>query len=158
MIKSKKKIDIKKFTHKIEERVKFHEVDLLGVCNNAVYFNYFEDGRLRYTQDLKKKYQLKEFLEGNSFFIMVHNNCDYFEPALLDDELIVYTKISFVKNTSFGFEHIVENKSTQKIIAAGGGVVVHINKSNNNPMPLQQEFYDAVKNYEVEVDILKDNS
>lgn len=155
MLNNRIQIDLDKFTHRIKERVKFHEVDLLGVCNNAVYFNYFEDGRLRYTQDLKKKYQLKEFLESDSFFIMVHNNCDYFESAHLDDELIIYTRVSFVKNTSFGFEHVVENISSKNIIAAGGGVVVHINKSDNKPVSLPKEFYDAVKDYEIEVDILK---
>ena len=48
------------FKHKIKEVVRFHEVDILGVCNNAVYFNYFEDARIKYMQDLQKKYQLKE--------------------------------------------------------------------------------------------------
>jgi acyl-CoA thioester hydrolase len=154
MIKSK--TDKNKFPHQIKEQVKFHEVDLLGVCNNAVYFNYFEDARLRFTQDLKTKYNLKEFLEGNSFFIMVHNDCDYYSSAHLDDELLIYTRINFIKNSSFGFEHLVEKIGTQQIIASGAGVVVHIDKSTQKPMPLPNEFYDAVKSYQKEGDILKD--
>jgi acyl-CoA thioester hydrolase len=138
--------------------VKFHEVDMLGVCNNAVYFNYFEDARIKYVQDLKKKYHLKEILEGNSFFIMVHNECDYLESAHLDDELIVYTRIDFIKNSSFGFKHLVENKMSRKIIAKGGGIVVHIDKSTRQPMQLPQEFYDAILSYEVKVSIIKNNS
>lgn len=152
---NRKILDKSLFTHKINETVKFHEVDLLGVCNNAVYFNYFEDARLRYTQDIKKKYNLQEFLEGDSFFIMVHNHCDYFESAHLDDELIVHTRVNFIKNSSFGFEHLVEKKETDIIIASGGGVVVHIDKSKQKPMPLQQEFFDAVQDFEKSVDILK---
>ena len=151
----KKSFDKDLFTHQIIETVKFHEVDLLGVCNNAVYFNYFEDARLRYTQDIKKNYKLNEFLEGDSFFIMVHNHADYYESAHLDDELIVYTRVNFIKNSSFGFEHLVEKISTGNVIASGGGVVVHIDKSQQKPMPLQKEFFDAVKDYEKSVDILK---
>lgn len=153
MIKSK--IDKNKFSHQIVEQVKFHEVDLMNVCNNAVYFNYFEDARLKYTQDLKNKYQLKEFLEGNSFFIMVHNDCDYYESAHLDDELVIYTRVSFIKNSSFGFEHLVQKVSTGKIIASGGGVVVHIDRTTQKPMKLPQEFLTAVHSFEKEVDILK---
>ncbi|WKZ68681.1 MAG: thioesterase family protein [Melioribacteraceae bacterium] len=153
---SKKEIDIKNFSHQTKEQVKFHEVDLLGVCNNAVYFNYFEDGRLKYVNDLKAKYNFKEFLQGNSFFIMVHNYCDYYESAHLDDELIIYTRINFIKNSSYGYEHVVQKVSTGKIIASGGGVVVHIDKLNQKPIPLPQEFYDAVKAHEKNVDILKD--
>ncbi len=143
------------FKHSILETVRFHEVDILGVCNNAVYFNYFEDARIKYVQDLKKNFALKELLEGNSFFIMVHNECDYIEPAFLDDELRIYTSIGFVKNSSFSFEHIVENTSTGKIIAKGGGVVVHIDRVTRQSLPLPEEFYKAVSNFEDNVNILK---
>ncbi len=142
------------FKHSIIETVRFHEVDLLGVCNNAVYFNYFEDARIKYMQELKKNYNLKEVLEGYSFFIMVHNECDYIEPALLDDELIVYTKIDFIKISSFGFKHFIEKKSSQNIITKGSGVVVHIDKRSNKSIPLPEEFYKAVKDYESDVKIL----
>lgn len=152
----KGKTDKNKFPHQIKEQVKFHEVDLMNVCNNAVYFNYFEDARLKYSQDLKNKYQLKKFLEGNSFFIMVHNDCDYYESAHLDDELVIYTRVNFIKNSSFGFEHLVQKVSTGKIIVSGGGVVVHIDRTTQKPLPLPKEFYDAVKSYQKEVDILKD--
>lgn len=143
------------FKHSILETVRFHEVDILGVCNNAVYFNYFEDARIKYVQDLKKSFALKELLEGNSFFIMVHNECDYIEPAFLDDELRIYTRIGFVKNSSFSFEHIVKNTSTGKIIAKGGGVVVHIDRVTRQSLPLPEEFYKAVSNFEDNVNILK---
>lgn len=144
-----------KFKHKIKEIVKFHEVDLLGVCNNAVYFNYFEDARIKYVKDLQKKYKFKKFLVGDSFFIMVHNEANYFESAHLDDELLVYTKINFIKRSSFGYLHEIKNMKTGKIICEGKGVVVHINKRNKKVLPLPQEFYDAVLDYEKVVQIIK---
>ncbi len=147
-------MDITEFNHRISETVKFHEVDMLGVCNNAVYFNYFEDARIKYMQDIKKNFELKEVLEGESFFIMVHNNCDYLQSAHLDDELIVHTKISFIKKTSFGFDHIITRKSDNAMIAKGGGVVVHINKSEKVKMPIPREFYEAVTKFEKTVEIL----
>ncbi|MCO6474148.1 MAG: acyl-CoA thioesterase [Melioribacteraceae bacterium] len=141
------------FNHRIEQQVKFHEVDLLGVCNNAVYFNYFEDARLDYVTFLKEKYNLPMFEEEN-FFIMVHNHCDYFQSAHLNDKLIIRTRLSFVKKSSFGFEHIVELKDTGEIIAKGGGVVVHYHKTLKKAIPLPEEFYSAAKDFEKEVSIL----
>jgi acyl-CoA thioester hydrolase len=149
-------MDKSNYKHKISEQVKFHEVDILGVCNNAVYFNYFEDARIKYTQDLKKNFHMKELLEGDSFFIMVRNEIDYLEPAQLDDELFIHTRIDFIKNSSFGFRHLVENSASGKIIAHGGGVVVHINRNTKKPMPLPQEFYNAVKKFEPQVKFLKE--
>jgi acyl-CoA thioester hydrolase len=148
-------MEIKDYKHSINETVKFHEVDMLGVCNNAVYFNYFEDARIKYVQDLVKNFKLKDFLYGDSFFIMVRNECDYMESAHLDDELKIYTKIDYIKNSSFGFRHVVVKESGNKIIAKGGGTVVHINKNTKQSIPLPQEFYDAVKEFEGEVKIIK---
>ena len=148
-------MEVSNYKHKIIEVVRFHEVDILGVCNNAVYFNYFEDARIKYVQDIKKIFSLKEILEGYSFFIMVHNDCDYIESAHLDDELNIYTRINFMKNSSFGFKHIVENNKNKRIIARGGGVVVHIDKKIKKQTPIQEEFYIAVKEYEPQVEILK---
>jgi acyl-CoA thioester hydrolase len=150
-------MNIENYNHKIDESVKFHEVDLMGICNNAVYFSYFEDARIKYLQNLKNSYQLTEIMEKDSFFIMAHNECDYMEPALFDDDLIVYTRIDFIKNTSFGFRHIVENVKTKHIHARGGGVFVHINKRSKTPLPLPEEFYYAVKQYEKQVNILGNN-
>ncbi len=143
------------FKHKIKETVKFHEVDMLGVCNNAVYFNYFEDARIKYLQELKYQFNIEEILTGNLFFIMAHNYCDYLVPAVLDDELEVYTRISKLKNTNFEVEHIIVKKATKETIAKGGGVLVHINKETKKSVPLPKTFYEAVLNYEENVEVIK---
>jgi acyl-CoA thioester hydrolase len=148
--------EINKFKHVTEEKVKFHEVDMMNVCNNAVYFNYFEDARIKYIQDLKKNYELKEILENGLFFIMAHNECDYFIPAMFDDELSVLTRIDFIKKTSFGFRHLVVRKSDNQILASGKGVLVHINFGTKKKVNLPDEFYSAVKNYEDEVTIKRE--
>lgn len=147
-------MELSNYNHQIEEEVKFHEVDLMQVVNNAVYFNYFEDARVKYIQDLIKKYKLKEIMVGESFFIMAHNEADYIEPALFDQRLKVYTRIEFIKNSSFGFRHLIECVNTGRVITRGAGVFVHINIKTKKSFPLPQEFYNAVKDFENEVDIV----
>ena len=137
-----------KFSHKIKEVVKFHEVDMLSVVNNAVYFNYFEDARIKYLQNLSVIYSFKEFLRGNSFVIMAHNEIDYLNSAHLDDELTVYTKISKVSKSSFSFEHYIKRESDLTDIAEGGGVLVHIDKETKKSLPLPDEFHRAVLDFE----------
>ena len=141
-------MNVEKYKHQIKEKVKFHEVDLLGVVNNAVYFNYFEDARISYLKNLSIKYQFKEFLVGESFFIMVHNEIDYLKSAHLDDNLIVYTKIGKVSKSSFSFEHLILRENDNVEIAKGGGVVVHINKLKKISLPLPEEFHIAVLDFE----------
>lgn len=137
-----------KYKHKIIEVVKFHEVDMLGVCNNAVYFNYFEDARIKYLQNLAKIYSFKEFLIGNSFVIMAHNEIDYLNSSHLDDELIVYTRVDKISNSSFSVQHFIKRTNDQLGIARGGGVLVHINKKTKKSQLLPQEFHKAVLDFE----------
>jgi len=144
------------YKHKIEEEVKFHEVDMMGICNNAVYLNYFEDGRVKYIQNLKRTYKLQTIMEGGSFFITARNEIDYIEPALFDEKLNIYTRIDFIKNSSFGFRHIVENDKTKKILATGVGIFVHINLKTKKSVPLPEEFYTAVSSFEKQVNIVRD--
>ena len=141
-------MSITKFKHKITEVVKFHEVDMLSVCNNAVYFNYFEDARIKYLQNLGKIYTFKEFMVENSFVIMAHNEIDYINSAHLDDELTVYTRVLKVSKSSFSFEHFIFREIDKKNIAKGGGVLVHINKVTNKSQPLPEEFHRAVLDFE----------
>jgi acyl-CoA thioester hydrolase len=141
-------MDNNNYKHKITEIVKFHEVDMLGVCNNAVYFNYFEDARIKYLQDLSKQYKLKKFLVGDSFFIMVHNEIDYINSAHLDDQLNVFTKICKVSNSSFSFEHYIQREGDNTKIAKGAGIVVHIDKVTKKSQPLPEEFHRAVLDFE----------
>jgi len=145
----KKEFDLSKFNHTVKEKVKFHEVDLLGVCNNAVYFNYFEDARLEFAKDIVKKYNLKEFFQKQSYFIMAHNEADYFKPAFLDDELTVYTRVEFVKKSSYGYEHVIVKDSTGEVITHGRGVVVHIDKDTKEPTPLPEEVLNIFRKNEM---------
>ncbi len=142
------KIDLSLFHHTIKEKVKFHEIDMMGVVNNAVYLNYFEDARVKYLQDLKIKYKLAEIMEGDSFFIMARNEINYLLPATFDDELIVYTKIEWIKNTSFSFKHVIVREKNNSIIADGGGILVHINLSTKEKQNLPTSFISAIQNFE----------
>lgn len=143
-----KEIDISTFKHRIKEKVKFHEVDMMHVVNNAVYLNYFEDARVKYLQDLKAKYELSHIMERDSFFIIARNEIDYLMPAIFDDELNVYTKIEWIKNTSFGFKHVIKNEITNQVIAIGGGIMVHIKLSTKEKQQLPTNFIRAIQDYE----------
>jgi len=147
---NKKEFDLKRFKFYVTEVVKFHEVDRMDVCNNAVYFNYFEDARLEYSKMIVEKYNLGKHFDDFPFFIMAHNEIDYFTPARLDDELRIYTRVNFIGNASFGFEHIVLRTRDNEIIAHGKGVVVHIDTETQRPEKMPNEVVEAIKDFEGE--------
>lgn len=148
-------MDLKDFKHKISVTVRFNEVDMLGVCNNAVYLNFFEHARLQYIKVTGLQPEGGLFADGKLFF-MVKNELNYRDHAYYDDELHIYTKISYVKNSSFGFDHLISNAKTNKIIVDGSGVLVHVDPETRKSTPLSDDFYTKVQMYEKDVKILKD--
>lgn len=146
--------NISDFHHIYKVKVKFNEVDMLHIVNNAVYFTYFEQARIQYAKDAGLLPDDNIFSE-ESLYYMVHNEINYLKPAFFDDDLNIYTRISYIKHSSFGFEHIVENSKSKKIIAEGGGVSVHVNPVSKKSSPISDEVIEKVKTYEPSVKILR---
>ncbi len=148
-------MDIKEFHHKTTVTVRFHEVDMLGVCNNAVYINYFEHARLEYVKAAGLIPPGGIFSDGKLFF-MVRNEINYRDHSYYDDELEVYSKISYIKNSSFGFDHIIVKKKTGQIIVDGKGVVVFVDPKTRKSTPLPESFIEKVKAIDPDVKIIRD--
>lgn len=146
-------MNIKDFKHKITITVRFHEVDMLGVCNNAVYINYFETARLEYIKAAGLMPKQGIFSDGKLFF-MVRNEINYRDHAYYDDELDVYSKVSYVKNSSFGFDHIIVKRKTGNIIVDGKGVIVQVDPQTRKSINLEKSFVEKIKSFEPDVKIL----
>jgi acyl-CoA thioester hydrolase len=145
------------FKHKLAVKVRFNEVDMLGVCNNAVYVSYFEEARLQYFKDLGLIPQEGIFSDGKLFYV-VRNEINYKDHARFDDELNIYSKISFIKNSSFGFEHLIVKSKENIIVADGKGVLVCVDPSTKKSTPLPDLFYKKIPEFEDEVEIIKDDN
>ncbi len=143
------------FKHTYDAIVKFNEVDMLHIVNNAVYFNYFEQARIKYGKDIGIIPKEGVFTNGTAFY-MARNEINYLKVAIFEDKLRIYTRVSYIKNSSFGFEHIIENINNQIVVAEGAGVLVHVNPITRKSIPLPDDFVDAVLKYEKNVNILKD--
>jgi len=149
------KFDVSKFPVQLEIQVRSYEVDFQNVVNNAVYFNYFELARIDYRK--KMGYTLNPngtFSDGLLFFV-AHNECDYLAPAYLENELVIYTRIDYIKNSSLNFEHLIFNKSTNQFIARGSGVIVNVDPITMSPSPIPDEMIEEIKAFDKEVKILR---
>ena len=142
------------FPHKYNVCVRFHEVDMLGVCNNAVYINFFETARLEYIKAAGLMPSNGIFSDGNIFF-MVRNEINYRDHSFYDDELIVHSRIEYIKNSSFGYEHLIERKRDNKIIVDGKGVVVLVDPETRKSKSLPDDFIEKIKIFDPEVKILR---
>ena len=149
----KPQLNRSKFKHIYTVRVRFNEVDMLSILNNAVYFNYFEQARIHYVKDAGLLPE-KGIFSDNRLYYMARNEINYLKPAFFDDDLNIYSRVSYIKNSSFGYEHIVERQRNGDILAEGKGVLVHVDPVSKKSAKLAGEFYQKISAFDPEVELI----
>lgn len=147
--------DKSNFKHKFQVRVRTWEVDWQGIVHNSNYLRYMEIGRLEYRRSYG--YNLSPngtFNDGLKVFV-VHNALDYLATATLDDVLNVYTRISWIKNSSFGFDHLIEKDSDKSVLAKGIGILVNVDLKTNRPVDLPIKFVKEVLEFEIDCKLMR---
>jgi acyl-CoA thioester hydrolase len=140
-------LDLSEYKHKIEIRVRTFEVDSQGIVHNINYLKYLEIGRVEYRRNMGYHILPNGIFNDGLKVVVVRNEIDYISFSYLDDLLTVFTKIVWIKNSSFCFEQIIQKNSDKTIICRALGVLVNINNMNiSEKLPL--EFIKQIKNFE----------
>lgn len=140
--------DLPKYKHKIQLRVRNFEVDSQGIVHNAIYLEYCETGRVEYARQLGF-ILLPGGIFNNVLRVMVkRNEITYYSPARVDDLIEVHTRVSYIKNTSFCFEHIILDAKTGRLICDQKSVQVNLNPDTNKPERLADKFRKPIADFE----------
>ena len=142
-------MDKHKFKHVTQVRVRNYEVDWQGVVHNGNYLLYCEVGRVEYFKHVGAKLDLNS-INGKSKVVLVRNEIDYKTSAQFDALLNVHTRISFIRNTSFAMESIVEHAETGERIANNTAYHVWLDPATNRPMPVPEDFRELIEKFEGE--------
>ncbi len=142
------------FKHKVELRVRTWEVDWEGVVHNSNYLRYMEIGRYEYQRYFGYTLNTDRTSSDGLKVFVVHNSVDYLAFAKLDDVLNIYTRVGWIKNSSFCFEHIIEQTVTGIVVAVGKGILVNVNPLTNLPEKLHEKFYKEIADYDKQVVLL----
>jgi YbgC/YbaW family acyl-CoA thioester hydrolase len=135
------------FNHNIQIRVRNFEVDSQGIVHNAVYLNYFETGRVEYRRELGYNMLPGGIFDDGLKVVVVRNEINYKCPAYLDDLLNVYTRVEWIKNSSFCFDQFIENDGTGKLICDCKGILVNLD-NEGEPLRLNDKFREELKNFD----------
>ena len=138
--------------HKYKVRVRNYEVDSQGIVHNSIYLQYMEIGRIEYRRNLGYNIKPNGVFDDGLMFVVVNNTINYLAPAILDDELEIFTKISWIKKSSFCFEQeIVNGKGIS--VCEGIGVLVNLDVNTNKPLKISDKFIKEIKNFEKDLTI-----
>jgi len=115
----------KVFTLEIDIRLR--DLDARGHVNNAVYFTYFEHGRLRF---YNAEFQQKKLSEIN--FILAHTGCDFVKPVTLTDQVTLQMWVKEIGTKSFTLNYrLVDRADAETVYARADSVLVCFDYVNN---------------------------
>ena len=103
---------------KLAIRPLFHQIDMLGVVHNAVYFLWFDEGRMAFALDILP---LAEAFRLRVALVVVENQCTYLAPVRFGDELILCTEhvVANSYGSRFEFSHSLVNTRSRREVATG---------------------------------------
>jgi len=142
-------MDASKFKHEMQLRVRSYEVDWQGIVHNSNYIRYFEVGRLEYLRRIGATVDM-ESIQGHGKVVLVRHEIDYEVPAQYDEVLTIRTRISFIKNSSFAMEGIMEKAANGLTVARSTAYHVWLDPATNRPRTIDDNFRKLVQAFEGE--------
>ena len=106
----------------IAERVRYSEVDRMGVAHNKNYFEWFEIGRTEYCR--QKKIPYKSIEEKGYYLVVVEAFCRYKKPLKYDQKFFIRVSLEEATAKKFVFVYELLTREEKKLIASG--YTVHI--------------------------------
>lgn len=116
--------------------VRMRDIDGRGHVNNAVYFTYFEHGRLRFYNSVLNKNSLSEIT-----FILARTSCNFVQPITLTDHPLLQLRVKTIGKKSIAFEYrLVSRPDTDVVYATAESVQVCFDYRKNASMAISKEL------------------
>jgi acyl-CoA thioester hydrolase len=132
----------KVFTTAID--VRFRDLDAMGHVNNAVFFTYFELGRLNFFRSFTR-----DGLFSGFDFILAHISCDYLKPIMIDDRPTLEIRVGKIGGKSYEFRYALVNRlDTNILYARGESVQVCFDYRQNLTTPVSDELKRLLEQYQ----------
>jgi len=108
-----------------ETRVRFSEVDSMGVVWHGNYVRYFEDGREAFGNQYGINYM--DFYRVGVMIPLVKIVCDYKKPLKYGDTAIIETRFVNCDAAKLQYDYTIYRNTTDEVVATGSSIQVFLN-------------------------------
>lgn len=136
------RIDPEDYGIELKLRIDWSEMDLFGHVNNVMYIKYMQAARV----NLWEKIGMKDIDENGLGPMLASTECQFIRPMFYPGSVRVHSRDTFLKNTSFGVEHVMIDDE-DKITAIGADVIVYYNFRQNEKVLLNERLRSQLESY-----------
>ncbi len=126
-----------------EGRVRFQEVDAMGIVWHGHYASFFEKGRIAFGDRYGMSYQ--EFRRQRTPAPVVRFHCDYKRPLLFDENYTVETSLHWNDAARLDFSYAIRNSGSD--ICATGYTVQLLTDKNGEICLLLPDWLASFRRY-----------
>ena len=134
---------IDEFRHRTRLEVRFRDIDAFRHVNNAAFFTYIEEARIRYLCDLLEIEAVERLP-----MILAAVQIDFKSPILYGQEVEIGTRVDWVGNTSFSMSHHLTASPGARVVAEAATVLVAYDYATEAPMPVPDAWRNAFAGWE----------
>ncbi len=124
------------FRHRTALGVRFRDIDAFGHVNNAVFFSYVEQARIRYLLDVLATDEPFDRLP----LILARVELDFRAPIFFGDEVTVETRVDRIGRSSIGMSHRMLAGDAGRLVADVDTVLVTYDYERAAPMPVPDDW------------------
>lgn len=122
-------------SYTVEIRVRYPEVDPMGLLHHSRYYVYFEIARTEMYRASGGNY--RDLEKSGVFFVVVETGCKYHKPAYYDD--ILHVTCTIIRVTRAKLVHEYRVMRGEDLLAVGHVTLAMVD-SHGRVLPIPEEF------------------
>jgi acyl-CoA thioester hydrolase len=139
-------VDRSRFKFSTTHRVGFSDTDAQGIVYYGRYLPYFDRARVEYHRNLGLL-GLKVGKEGNEF-VMRALTVEYYAPAVFDDLIEVYVRMSRIGRTSATYELAAYRERDDVLLVTASQTLVLVDLQERRAVPIPESYRETVRAFE----------
>ena len=140
-------VDLNLFTHWVPVETRYSDLDPQNHVNNAVFFTYFEQARVRFLRALREQALEDKHREGigggeaqpasaDMGFVVVTASCFYRRPITGLEPVVVGVRCSGASRATLDLEYTICDRPQGRLYATGVTALASVDPASGRPRSL----------------------
>ena len=134
----------KDFPVELNLRIDWSDLDYFGHVNNISFFKYIQASRVNYWDRIGLT---KSHRDTNVGPVLASCKCDFKQPLFFPGQITIFSRVDFIKNTSFSICHRIINEKGQ-IVAEAQDIIVMFDFNKNEKISFPKDLKKSIENIE----------
>jgi acyl-CoA thioester hydrolase len=131
------------FRHRTRLEVRFRDIDAFEHVNNASFFTYMEEARIKYILEVIKIEEVERLP-----LILAAVQIDFRKPILFGQVVEIGTRVDWIGRTSFSMSHRLTATPDDRLVAEAATVLVCYDYAAAGAMPVPDGWRSAFGEWE----------